>query len=309
MTTLAQYLAPISILAFTAAALHGQPSSTSAESPSDDAWQLVWADEFDYEGLPDESKWDYEHGFVRGEELQYYTKADPGNAWVTDGVLTITADKEYVVNEHHVPGSTAWQEARPGAEYTSASLMTRGKADWLYGRLEMRAKLPRTPGAWPAFWTLGANWIKPHEGTPDGVTRARWPQCGEIDILEYYGSRDLDTITANVHYPRGDVRQSRQMKLENLPDLDAFHTYAVEWDTEKMDFYFDGEKWYTFELSQSDDDGVNPFRRAQFILLNLALEKKPELLDKAEFPMEYVIDYVRVYQREPSGDEPVAAME
>lgn len=263
-------------------------------------WQLVWSDEFDYEGLPDSAKWGYEHGFVRGEEPQYYTKADPANAFVRDGVLTLTARRETVPNEFHQPGSTAWQEQREQTRYTSASLLTKDKAAWTYGRLEIRAKLPRTPGAWPAFWTLGANWIKPHEGPPDGATRARWPQCGEIDILEYYGGRDLGTITANVHHAENDESRrsvSRQARLPGIPDLDAFHVYAVEWTPERMDFYFDERAWHSFDVTQAGNAGFNPFHRAQFILLNLALEKNEEVLERAAFPMRYVIDYVRVYQR------------
>src|SRR5690606_30194734 len=122
-----------------------------------------WADEFNYEGLPDETKWGYDIGSADGwgnNELQYYTEKRPENVRVGDGVLTITAIREDY----------------KGAAYTSARLTTRGKADFRYGRFEAKAKVPPGVGTWPAVWMLPTHW-----------KYGGWPASGEIDILEHVG--------------------------------------------------------------------------------------------------------------------------
>ena len=148
-----------------------QTAAVSNEASSVKKWELVWADEFNGKGLPDQSKWDYEVGFIRNREKQYYTKARLENARVENGMLIIESRKEKYEK----------------GDYTSASLHTRYKAKWLYGRIEVRAKLPTGRGMWPAIWMLGANYGK-----------VRWPACGEIDIMENVGFNP-DMIHANVH--------------------------------------------------------------------------------------------------------------
>ncbi|MDR3246305.1 MAG: glycoside hydrolase family 16 protein, partial [Prevotellaceae bacterium] len=123
-------------------------------------WELIWSDEFNYSGLPNSRKWNYEEGFVRNREAQYYTKARLENAKVENGELVITARKE----------------AYDAASYTSASINTRGKFEFQGGRIEVRAKLPEGRGVWPAIWTLGTN-----------INKVGWPVCGEIDIMEFVG--------------------------------------------------------------------------------------------------------------------------
>src|SRR5215469_12052083 len=135
-------------------------------------WKLVWSDEFDKPGLPDSTKWGYETGFVRNHEKQFYTGGRRENARVENGTLIIEARKEQYKD----------------AEYTSASLTTQGKASWAYGRIEMRAKLPTGRGIWPAFWMLGT-------GHGKGV---KWPDCGEIDIMELVGFHP-ETVEAHCH--------------------------------------------------------------------------------------------------------------
>lgn len=140
-------------------------------------YELVWHDEFDKDGRPDPAKWNYEHGFVRNKEEQWY---QPENARCEDGMLIIEGKKEKHANPHYDPAGKNWQTTRKEADYTSASLTTRGKFSWLYGRFEIRARFSPREGMWPAFWTMGVK-----EG---------WPMCGEIDIMEYYQSTYLANL-------------------------------------------------------------------------------------------------------------------
>jgi len=153
-------------------------------------WKLVWSDEFDKPGLPDPAKWGYESGFIRNNEQQFYTRERKENARVEGRMLIIEARKE----RFRTPDlSLAANDQRRGArsrefaEYTSASLTTRGKVSWSYGRIEVRAKLPSGRGTWPAIWTLGTN-----------SRQVGWPACGEIDIMEFVGF-EPGFIHANIH--------------------------------------------------------------------------------------------------------------
>ena len=155
-------------------------------------WKLVWSDEFNKAGLPDAAKWDYETGLVRNHERQFYTRARRENARVENGMLIIEARKEKYRSPSTEPAARSEQEGREkldhqGADYTSASLTTSGKAAWTYGRIEVRAKLPSGRGTWPAIWTLGTN-----------IDKAGWPSCGEIDIMEFVGF-EPGIIHANIH--------------------------------------------------------------------------------------------------------------
>ena len=154
---------------------------------SSNEYILVWADEFDKEGKPDTSKWTYEFGFIRGGEEQYYTDRIK-NARVENGNLIIEAHLEKI--ENNTPPffeRPDYVDKIDTANYTSASLTTRGIEDWKYAKIEIRAKLPRGRGTWPAFWMLGENWGK-----------IDWPECGEIDIMEHVGYDSL-LIHGTVH--------------------------------------------------------------------------------------------------------------
>ncbi|MDR1896377.1 MAG: family 43 glycosylhydrolase, partial [Prevotellaceae bacterium] len=151
-----------------------------APARSESNYRLVWADEFNYEGKPDPAVWSYENGFVRNMEFQWYLQE---NANCSNGVLVIKAKKEQIPNPNHVPGCNDWLKDRMFAEYTSASIKTVGKKEFLYGRFEVRAKIPTASGAWPAIWTLGKS--------------MPWPSCGEIDVMEYYRIKDVPHILAN----------------------------------------------------------------------------------------------------------------
>jgi beta-glucanase (GH16 family) len=141
-------------------------------------WKLIWADEFDTNGAPNPANWNYENGFARNHELQWY---QPENAFCTNGLLMIEARKEHKPNPDFDPDSNKWANQRKWIEYSSASITTRKLHEFTYGKFEMRARIDNRLGSWPAFWTLGA--------TPG----RHWPACGEVDIMECY----TGTVLAN----------------------------------------------------------------------------------------------------------------
>ncbi len=248
-------------------------------------WELVWSDEFDYEGLPDSTKWDYEEGFVRNAEMQYYTRAHHENTRVKDGVLIIEGRKERIANPRYKPGSDSWILKREFGEYTSASLITRNKASWKYGRIEVRAKLPQGKGTWPAIWMLGANRGK-----------VKWPACGEIDIMEHVG-KDPDYVFGTVHYVVNGKRQHSPGKYKTEDPEKDFHIYAIEWSQFRISFFFDSIKYHTFPIDIAGFGEDNPYRKPQYLLINLALGGSwGGKIDDAMLPQRYLIDYVRVYQ-------------
>lgn len=253
-------------------------------------WRLVWSDEFDYEGLPNPEKWNYEEGFIRNNEQQYYTRERLENARVEDGVLVIEARREAFENPKYKPGSNNWREKREEAEYTSACLITDGIASWTYGRIEVNAKLPEGRGVWPAIWMLGTN-----------RTEVGWPECGEIDIMEFVGYKPT-TIHANVHTKAYNhvkkTGKGDQIQLK-APHAD-FHVYAIEWTPGKIDFYLDDTKYFTFEKEEGGGVDVWPFDAPQYLLLNLAIGGSwggQKGIDESIFPQTFEIDYVRVYEQ------------
>ena len=222
-------------------------------------WELVWSDEFDYNGFPDANKWAYEEGFVRNEEEQYYTLARKENARVEKGLLIIEGRKERFKNPRYSPEAKRdWRKRREYSEYTSASLITLNKAEWKYGRIEVKAKQPRGQGVWPAIWMLGTN-----------VGEVGWPGCGEIDIMEYVG-RWPDLIHANVHYKKDGKHKSSGGKFRFEKPFEDFHIYALEWYPDKMEFYFDDNKYFSFNVRDADYEGGNAFDKPHYLLINLA---------------------------------------
>ncbi len=234
--------------------------------------KLVWADEFDYTGLPDPLKWGYETGFVRNKEAQFYTKERLQNARVENGKLIITACKE----EYE------------GAHYTSASINTKGKFEFTRGRIEVKAELPHGKGTWPAIWTLGTN-----------IREVGWPACGEIDIMEFVGF-EPDIVYANVHtkdynHNKGNGRGG---KIITDKPYNNFHIYAVEWYNDRLDFYFDDQKYFSC-TKKGEGIGEWPFDAPQYLLINLAIGGTwggQQGIDESIFPVEYQVDYVRIYQ-------------
>jgi beta-glucanase (GH16 family) len=253
-------------------------------------WEQVWSDEFDYEGLPDPERWVYEEGFIRNQELQYYTAGRKQNARVTDGRLIIEAHRESYPNPRHEAGSNNWRRGRAHADYTSASLTTEGKGEWRYGRIEVRAKLPQGRGVWPAIWMLGVN-----------RSEVGWPRCGEIDIMEYVGF-EPDVIHANVHtarynHTRGTGKGDR---IQVEAPYDRFHVYAVEWTPERMDFFLDEKKYFTYEKEPGAGEAEWPFDQPFYLIVNLAIGGAwggQRGIDEAIFPQRFEIEYVRVYRK------------
>lgn len=262
--------------------------SSSTKSTSDD-YELIWADEFDYDGIPDSANWKFEKGFVRNEELQWY-QAD--NAYCRNGNLVIEARCERKKNPYYVPGSDNWRTNREFAEYTSSSLMTKGLHDWKFGRFEMRAKIDTRPGLWPAFWTLGVN--------------REWPHNGEIDIMEFY----KDQLLANIAWGSSEkwqpVWDTFILPLDSLRQIDEdwsnkFHIWRMDWDEKGINLYMDDVLMNSADLSttiNTDSEGANPFLQPHYIIVNLAIGGTgggdPS---QTIFPTSYEIDYVRVYQK------------
>ena len=247
-------------------------------------WKLAWSDEFNTNGPPDPANWNYEHGFVRNHELQWY---QPENAICTNGLLVIEARPEHRRNPDYVPGSTDWRTSREWIDYTSASLTTCRLHQFKYGRFEMRARIDTRPGSWPAFWTLGA--------TP----RIPWPACGEVDIMEFY----TGTVLANFGYQLGGKIKWSTVK-KPVAELgrrwpQKFHIWTMEWDNTKIDLRIDGRLMNHLSLADAAAaDQGNPFHKPVYLILNQAIggdcggDPAP-----TKFPVRYEIDWVRVYQR------------
>lgn len=259
--------------------------NTNAQNKKE--WKLIWQDEFNYTGTPDTSKWSYEVGHIRNNEQQYYTYARKENVWVNNGVLCITGRKEKISNENYKTGSNDWRYKDSIAHYTSASLNTLGKAEWQYGRIEVKAKLPEGGGIWPAIWMMGANRFL-----------VGWPKCGEIDIMEHIGNHPTD-IYATIHFP-DSVQKSRSSgsKLNDSTVSSRFHIYAMEWDEKKIDILFDEIKVHSFIIDSAGICQSNIFRKPFYLLINLAMGANwPGPIDDSVLPQQYLIDYVRVYKK------------
>ena len=234
------------------------------------SWTLAWEDHFDGRGVPDPSRWDYEVGVIRNNERQYYTRGRAENARVEEGLLVIEARKE----------------AYEGAAYTSASLTSR--ASLTYGRIEVRAQLPKGRGTWPAIWTLGTN-----------IREVGWPGCGEIDIMEHVGF-DPGRIHANIHtraYNHVQRTNKGNSLLVSKPD-EAFHVYEVVWTPDHIEALVDGQRYFTF-AKEPGGDAVWPFDKPQYLILNLAIGGSwggRQGIDESAFPARFLIDYVKVYR-------------
>ena len=251
-----------------------------------DDWKLVWHDEFDKDGPPDPANWNFQQGFVRNHELQWY---QPQNAYCSHGVLILEGRQEHRLNPDYIPGSDDWRKSRQWIDATSACLTTRGLHEFTYGKFEIRARIDTRAGSWPAFWTLG-----------DRGPGIGWPACGEVDIMEYYTSK----VLANFGW-----KQNGKMKwlavrkpLAQLTDPNwshEFHTWTMDWDAQKIDLLLDGVLMNHLDLTQADAaDTGNPFHSPVFILLDQAIGgNSGGDPSHTTFPIRYEVDWVRVYQR------------
>ncbi len=264
-------------------------------SPSIQAqdWKLVWSDEFEQTGFPDKTKWGYEIGFVRNRELQYYTDGLRQNTRVESGMLVLEARIDRFKNPKYHPDpeiqKKSWQNERPYSEYTSSSITTKGSASWLYGRIEVRAKLPTGRGLWPAIWMMGTN-----------KRKVGWPACGEIDIMENVGL-DPDIIHGTVHVKtvENSKHASRGSDIKIDKPYESFHVYAIEWFENRIDFFVDDNKYFTFKNDNTDNMDW-PFDKKQYLILNVAIGGSwagKAGIDQTVFPQMMYVDYVRVYER------------
>lgn len=236
----------------------------------------VWGDEFNTPGLPDSTKWDYEIGKVRNDELQYYTYKRSENARIQDTVLIIEARKE----------------AYKGAGYTSASLISRYKGDWQYGKFEIRAKVPTGRGTWPAIWMM-----------PTYDEYGGWPKSGEIDIMEYVGM-DPSKVYFTAHFQGTDGTGHQGFGTSTVfnQPYNRYITFKLEWTPSKMEWFADGVKYHTY-TKPSDDPKVWPFNKMFYLILNLAYGGSwgaQQGIDDTKLPHKFYIDYVRVYQLQES---------
>ena len=241
-------------------------------------WELAWSDEFDGDGI-DASNWNFQvlSAGRFNEEWQRYTDSSD-NAYIEDGCLVIRATHDSDVHKF--------------GRYSSARLNTAQKHTFRYGKFVARIQLPYGRGLWPAFWLLGANVDENGGDTP-------WPQSGEIDIMEFWGSRDDSAVEANLHYADAAGEHADMhaavYKLDRGRFADAFHVFELEWDAEKVVWRVDGEAFAS--MSIKGDEFVE-FHRPFFILLNMAVGGKSAAPPDAStvFPQTMYVDWVRVYQ-------------
>lgn len=258
------------------------------------AYQLVWQDEFEQDGVPNPDYWTYENGFVRNKEAQWY---QPQNAIVRDGVLVITGKRETKPNPNYRDGSTNWQQNRKMIEYTSASVISKGRKEFQYGYFEIRARIPACRGSWPAIWLLGSK------------EKYGWPSCGEIDILEYYPRNGQNLLHANACWGNdegGSVWDSAHVPYSEFTQQNpewatCFHIWSMDWTEKYIRLYLDGRLMNEIDLSKTINGKhgqyENPFHKPMYLLLNLAMGSSGGKIEEENLPMRYEIDYVRVYQK------------
>lgn len=229
----------------------------------------IWVDEFNTDGAPDATKWSYDVGGNGwgNSELQYYT--DGSNASVSNGTLTIVAKKVEFSNT-----------------YTSARMVTKNKADWLYGRVEVKTKLPKGRGTWPAIWML-----------PTDNEYGGWPNSGEIDIMEHVGF-DLNNVHFTLH-AKAFYGANGKGVARNIPGAtDDFHIYRLDWAPYGIRGYFDNEKVFEY-LNTGAGSATWPYDKKFHMLLNIAVGGTwggAQGVDDTIFPATMEIDYVRVYK-------------
>lgn len=232
---------------------------------------LVFEENFKEGVLPNQANWDYDvgGGGWGNKELQYYTYAEKDNVVIKDGKLILSAIKKEMEN-HPI---------------TSVRLVSRGKQHWLYGRFEIRAKLPSGIGTWPAIWMLGID-----------EEKKGWPHMGEIDIMEHVG-RDQDTIHFSLHTAKYNHPKRTQIthttKIEGVTE--SFHDYVMDWDEEKISFEVDGVEHCRFLKKDYADSW--PFDQPHYLILNVAIGGGfGGKVDMDCLPASMEIEYIRVYQ-------------
>jgi beta-glucanase (GH16 family) len=268
-------LAIASLLTLLPAALacQEQPRPT-APTNAPPGYRLVWSDEFDGGGAPNPTRWSYDvgGGGWGNNELQFYTADRRENARLDGGYLVIEARRE------------PWE----GRDYTSARLVTKGKGDWTYARIDVRAQLPSGRGSWPAIWMLGS------------TTPLRWPDDGEIDIMEHVGF-DAGVVHGTVHTGAyNHTRNNHRSATTTVADAcNEFHRYQATWSASRITVGVDDRNYFQY----SNDNSGNaewPFDSPQYLILNIAIGGDwggQQGVNDAIFPVQMEVDYVRVYQQ------------
>ncbi|WP_231512166.1 family 16 glycosylhydrolase [Paucibacter sp. KBW04] len=238
-------------------------------------YKLVWADEFERPGLPDTRKWNYDTGRNAtgwdNHELQYYARARRANSEVKGGQLLITARKE----------DMSRAKDSMGQRYSSARLLTLGKAEWTYGFFEIRAQLPCGQGTWPAIWMLNSAVV--------------WPAGGELDIMEQVGSRP-QRLFSTVHSAAGSGSEGVGAATQIEDACLAMHNYQMLWTADEVSFAIDGRVHHRYR--KQDHAGAGwPFDKPQFLILNIAIGGDlGGTVDDSIFPVQMRVAHVRVYQ-------------
>lgn len=274
-------------------------------SGSPGAWHMVWNDEFEGSDL-DTTKWNTTDSYGRDQcfgggnnEQQCYTGTSQ-NVEIADGNLILTARSASGLSQ--------------GRTYTSGRVQSRGKGDFTYGKFEARIKLPSGQGSWPAFWMLPT----PSDGSSGG-DYGTWAASGEIDIMEAVNlgatapgcAAPCKDIHGTLHFG-GQWPNNAQTPSgsSTLTDIDAFHTYAIEWYPDEMRWFLDGQQYHSRNQTEwysqgAPNDPNAPFDRDFHLILNLAVGGNwPGAADGQNFPRQMEIEYVRVYQC--GGDDPSA---
>lgn len=267
--------AALAVVGIATASVMAFAGTADGEIPIPEGYsKLVFSDEFDTDGAPDPEKWNFERGFIRNGEMQYYTDR---NAVCRDGrlIIEVRADSAEIDGERRA--------------VTSSSITTQGKHVWKYGYVEVRAKLPASLGTWPAIWMM-----------PDQSCYGKWPRSGEIDILEHVGY-DPTKIHFSLHSERfNHMRGTQHTSHTVAPEaVGEFHTYALKWTPDRLSWLYDGKEQYAVEREKDSDWTTWPFDIDYYLILNFAFGGGwggSEGVDLTSLPQRYEIDYVRVFQ-------------
>lgn len=234
-----------------------------------------------YENFKNLDNWNFEYGFVRNEELQYYTDK---NIKLKNGLI-IYGREEKIKNKNYNKNSIDYRKSRKYADYSSSSINTKGKFDFKYGILEVKAKIPTANGAWPAIWLLGSE--------------EEWPYGDEIDIMEYYLYNNQPSILGNfMYYDENCIWSTKAIPLNYFKEQDEnwenkFHIWKLDWTDKYMKIYLDNELINEINIYKIKG---NKFKKKYFILLNLAIGKKGLKPNSDKMPLKYIVEYVKVYK-------------
>lgn len=276
-TTESNFVVNTKTINMNAASLGLDPDTGYTSPDSYEGFKLVWSDEFNGTTISDD--WTFELGDGcpdlcgwGNEELEYYKKE---NTSLEDGKLVITAKNENAGSKN----------------YTSSRLITKGKQSFTYGRIDIRALLPKGQGLWPALWMLGEN-----------IDEVSWPKCGEIDIMEMVGGSTEDrdrTVHGTVHCDNNGsyANYGGSTKLSTGIFNDEYHVFSIIWDQEEIIWLLDGEQYHVIDITPA---GLDEFHKPMYFIFNVAVggiwPGRPD--GTTVFPQEMKVDYIRVFQEE-----------